>query len=83
LPLRGGKPNAEVASINIKRDAFDISFVITSGTNGAAYIDNLQASIIPEPATLLLLTFGGAFIYVQHGRVALKQGYSIFNREFT
>ena len=56
---------AEFAQISINRDAFDISFVVTSGTDGAVYIDNLQANIIPEPATLLLLGLGGILISVK------------------
>ncbi len=56
---------AEFAPISINRDAFDISFVVTSGTDGAVYIDNLRANVIPEPATLLLLALGGMFISVK------------------
>ncbi|MHC4557093.1 MAG: PEP-CTERM sorting domain-containing protein [Planctomycetota bacterium] len=57
---------AELAPISINRDTFDISFIVTSGTDGAVYIDNLQANIIPEPATLLLLGLGGIFISLKH-----------------
>ena len=57
---------ADFAPISIHRDAFDISFVVTSGTDGAVYIDNLQANVIPEPAAFLLLGLGGIFISVKH-----------------
>lgn len=50
---------ADIAQILITRDTFDIFFVVASGADGAVYIDNLQANIIPEPATLLLLSLGG------------------------
>ena len=56
---------AEFAQISINRDAFDISFVVISGTNGGVYIDNLRANVIPEPATLLLFGLGGIFISVK------------------
>jgi len=48
----------EIARIEIAQDAFNIIFVTVSGASGPVYIDNLQANIIPEPATLLLLGLG-------------------------
>lgn len=53
---------ADVAQILITRDTFDISYVVASGAGGAVYIDNVAANVIPEPATLLLLSLGGILI---------------------
>ncbi|MBN2136919.1 MAG: hypothetical protein JW720_03855 [Sedimentisphaerales bacterium] len=53
---------AEFARINISRDSFDIAFVVVSGANGAVYIDNLQANVVPEPVTFLLFGLGGLFL---------------------
>ena len=58
-PLMG---YADFASVSIERGTFDISFIVTSGTDGAVYIDNLKANIIPEPMTLLLVGFGGILV---------------------
>ena len=51
------------ARVKITRDAFDISYVVVSGIGGSAVrIDNIEANVIPEPATLLLLALGGLIL---------------------
>ncbi len=50
----------QIARIEIKRDSYDVTFVVVSGINGSAVrIDNLRANVIPEPATFILLGLGG------------------------
>jgi len=51
------------ARVKIKRDAFDISHVMVSGIDGSAVrIDNIEANVIPEPATILLLALGALIL---------------------
>jgi hypothetical protein len=43
--------------------SFDIAYVIASGTGGEALcLDNLQANVVPEPATVLLVGLGGLLL---------------------
>lgn len=54
----------QVFTAVIDRDwSFDIAYIIAGGavlTEDTVHLDNLIANVIPEPATILLLTFGSA-----------------------
>lgn len=56
----------EVFQATISRDcAFDIAYIIAGGAeNGedTVHLDNLTAEVIPEPATLCLLSLGGLLL---------------------
>ncbi len=70
---------AEFARIKVNRDSFDIAFIVVSGTDGTVYLDNLQANVIPEPATLLLFGLGGLLLRKRRGagrhNSSWKQGF--------
>jgi len=51
----------EVFRAEISRLGFDIAYIIAGGEpagDHTVHLDNLTASVIPEPATLSLLAFG-------------------------
>ena len=55
----------EVFAATISRPVFDIAYIIAGGssvTDDAVHLDNLTANVVPEPATLLLLSLGAVIV---------------------
>ena len=57
----------EVYRVGFAHPSYDMTFVIASGISSggsyyAVYLDNLQANVVPEPATILLLGLGGLIL---------------------
>jgi len=50
---------AQQVTITINRPAFDIAYVIAGGIDTTVELDHVVANVIPEPATLILLSLGG------------------------
>lgn len=52
----------QVFTAQITADTFEIAYIIAGGLGDTVHLDNLTANIIPEPATLLLLSIGAIAI---------------------
>lgn len=51
--------DGDIYALSIVRNSFDIAYIVCSGYRGdSVCLDNLHANLIPEPATLLLLSIG-------------------------
>lgn len=57
-PLNTG----QIFTAQINAGAFEIAYIIAGGQGNTVHLDNLTVSLIPEPATLLLLSIGAIAI---------------------
>ncbi|UCG48326.1 MAG: hypothetical protein JSU94_00845 [Phycisphaerales bacterium] len=67
-PTTPGLPYGEVGRFEVSWSSFEISYMVLAGIGGSAvHIDNLEANVIPEPATCLLLALAAMPLLRKHG----------------